>query len=48
MAVGNAVLDVVLEPAFLQHVNKVSNYLRQQLAMIVDRNRSVVEEVRGQ
>ncbi len=48
MAVGNAVLDVVLEPAFLEHVNKVSNYLRQQLAMIVDRNRSVVEEVRGQ
>lgn len=48
MAVGNAVLDVVLEPAFLEHVNKVSNYLRQQLAMIVDRNRGVVEEVRGQ
>lgn len=48
MAVGNAVLDVVLEPAFLEHVNRVSNYLRQQLAMIVDRNRSVVEEVRGQ
>ncbi|MFM9864747.1 MAG: aspartate aminotransferase family protein [Micropepsaceae bacterium] len=48
MAVGNAVLDVVLEPTFLEHVNKVSNYLRQQLAMIVDRNRSVVEEVRGQ
>ncbi|NOT42891.1 MAG: aspartate aminotransferase family protein [Alphaproteobacteria bacterium] len=47
MAVGNAVLDVVLEPQFLEHVNKVSNYLRQQLAMIVDRNRSVVEEVRG-
>lgn len=48
MAVGNAVLDVVLEPAFLEHVSKVSNYLRQQLAMIVDRNRGVVEEVRGQ
>lgn len=48
MAVGNAVLDVVLKPAFLEHVNKIANYLRQQLAMIVDRNRSVVEEVRGQ
>ena len=47
MAVGNAVLDVVLTPAFLEHVNKVSNYLRQQLAMVVDRHKSVVEEVRG-
>jgi acetylornithine/N-succinyldiaminopimelate aminotransferase len=48
MAVGNAVLDEVLKPAFLEHVNKIANYLRQQLAMVVDRNRSVVEEVRGQ
>lgn len=48
MAVGNAVLDVVLKPEFLEHVNKIANYLRQQLAMIADRNRSVVEEVRGQ
>ena len=48
MAVGNAVLDVVLAPGFLDHVNKVANYLRQQLAMVADRNRSVVEEVRGQ
>lgn len=48
MAVGSAVLDVVLAPGFLDHVNKVANYLRQQLAMVADRNRSVVEEVRGQ
>ncbi len=48
MAVGNAVLDVVLEPGFLDHVNKIANYLRQQLAMVVDRNASIIEDVRGQ
>jgi acetylornithine/N-succinyldiaminopimelate aminotransferase len=47
MAVGNAVLDVVLAPGFLEHVNRVANYLRQQLAGIVDRNGTIVEDVRG-
>ena len=48
MAVANAVLDVVLDPAFLDHVNRIANYLKQQLAMVVDKNRTVIEEVRGQ
>lgn len=48
MAVGNAVLDLALAPGFLEHVNGVANYLKQQLAMIVDKNRDIVEEVRGQ
>jgi acetylornithine/N-succinyldiaminopimelate aminotransferase len=48
MAVANAVLDIVFEPAFLEHVNRVANYLRQQLAMIADKHRGVIEEVRGQ
>jgi len=48
MAVANAVLDVVLEPSFLVHVNQVANYLKQQLAMVVDKHREVIEEVRGQ
>jgi acetylornithine/N-succinyldiaminopimelate aminotransferase len=47
MAVANAVLDIVFEPTFLDHVNRVANYLRQQLAMIADRHRRVIEEVRG-
>ena len=47
MAVGNAVLDIVLEPSFLDHVNKIANYLKQQLAMVADKHRDVVEEVRG-
>jgi acetylornithine/N-succinyldiaminopimelate aminotransferase len=48
MAVANAVVDVVFEPAFLEHVEHVANYLKQQLAMVADKNRDVVEEVRGQ
>jgi acetylornithine/N-succinyldiaminopimelate aminotransferase len=48
MAVGNAVLDVVLAPKFLEHVRDISNYLKQQLMMIADRNPDVIEEVRGQ
>jgi len=48
MAVANAVLDVVLEPSFLVHVNQAANYLKQQLAMVVDKHREVIEEARGQ
>jgi len=48
MAVANAVLDIVFEPDFLAHVEKVANYLKQQLAMVADKNRDVIEEVRGQ
>jgi acetylornithine/N-succinyldiaminopimelate aminotransferase len=48
MAVGNAVLDVVLEPGFLDHVNRVANYFRQQLAMIRDKHGAIIEEVRGE
>ena len=35
MAVGNAALDLLLAPGFLEHVNKVANYLRQQLGGLV-------------
>ncbi|HEX3666271.1 MAG TPA: aspartate aminotransferase family protein [Rhizomicrobium sp.] len=48
MAVGNAVLDVVLAPAFLPHVERVANYARQQLAALCDEFPHVFEEVRGQ
>src|SRR4029077_12261361 len=34
MAVGNAVLDVVLAPEFLPHVERVANFARQQLAAL--------------
>jgi acetylornithine/N-succinyldiaminopimelate aminotransferase len=48
MAVGNAVLDVVLAPGFIEHVEKMANYLRQQLASLVGEHPMVFEDLRGQ
>ncbi|RJF80821.1 aspartate aminotransferase family protein [Oleomonas cavernae] len=47
MAVGNAVLDVMLAPDFLPRVNEIAGRLRQSLAMIVDSHPDVVEGIRG-
>jgi acetylornithine/N-succinyldiaminopimelate aminotransferase len=48
MAVGNAVLDEVLKPGFLEHVDTISNQMRQGLAAIKDRHPSIIEDVRGE
>ena len=48
MAVGNAVLDEVLKPGFFEHVERVSNQLRQGLAALKDRHSSIIEDVRGE
>jgi acetylornithine/N-succinyldiaminopimelate aminotransferase len=48
MAVGNAVLDVVLAPGFIEHVQKVANFARQQLAGLVAAHPQVFEDVRGE
>ena len=48
MAVGNAVLDIVLADGFLDRVQTVASHLRQQLAMLVERHSDLFEEVRGQ
>jgi acetylornithine/N-succinyldiaminopimelate aminotransferase len=48
MAVGNAVLDIVLAPGFFEHVQNVGNYLRQQSAGLICEYPSVFEELRGQ
>jgi acetylornithine/N-succinyldiaminopimelate aminotransferase len=48
MAVGNAVLDVVLEPGFLEHVQRAGLVLKQRLAELADRHPAVIAEVRGQ
>jgi acetylornithine/N-succinyldiaminopimelate aminotransferase len=48
MAVGNAVLDVMLEPGFLDHVKRMGLIMRQRLAEIVDSHPTVVAEVRGE
>ncbi|HEU0059094.1 MAG TPA: aspartate aminotransferase family protein [Hyphomicrobiaceae bacterium] len=47
MAVGNAVLDAVLEPGFLEHVQTVALRFKQELARIKDEFPNLVEEVRG-
>ncbi len=48
MAVGNAVLDVVLEPGFVERVAKLGLLARQRLAELKDRHPDVVEEIRGE
>jgi acetylornithine/N-succinyldiaminopimelate aminotransferase len=47
MAVGNAVLDVVLADGFLENVQATALVMKQGLASIVDRYPSVVSEIRG-
>jgi len=47
MAVGNAVLDVILDEGFLTHVNDVALVLRQGLASLKDRYPDLISDVRG-
>ncbi|MCE2933945.1 MAG: aspartate aminotransferase family protein [Hyphomicrobiales bacterium] len=47
MAVGNAVLDVVTAPGFLENVQHMSLRLSQRLAELKDRFPGVIAEVRG-
>jgi acetylornithine/N-succinyldiaminopimelate aminotransferase len=48
MAVGNAVLDVVLEDGFLDRVAQMGLRLKQRLAALKDEHSEIIEEVRGQ
>ncbi|GBU16003.1 MULTISPECIES: aspartate aminotransferase family protein [Methylobacterium] len=48
MAVGNAVLDVVLADGFLEHVRRTGLLLKQKLAALRDRFPDVIEAVRGE
>ncbi|MGJ7039615.1 acetylornithine/N-succinyldiaminopimelate aminotransferase [Shinella sp. BE166] len=48
MAVGNAVLDVVLEEGFLDHVRDVALVFRQGLAALKDRFPEIIEDIRGE
>ncbi len=47
MAVGNAVLDVITAPGFLENVQQMSLRLSQRLAELKDRFPGVIAEVRG-
>jgi acetylornithine/N-succinyldiaminopimelate aminotransferase len=46
-AVGNAVLDVVLEEGFLDNVLRQSINLKQKLERLKDQHPAVIEEIRG-
>jgi acetylornithine/N-succinyldiaminopimelate aminotransferase len=48
MAVGNAVLDVVLGDGFLEHVRDVALVFRQGLAALKDRFPDIIEDIRGE
>ncbi|THV23861.1 aspartate aminotransferase family protein [Peteryoungia ipomoeae] len=48
MAVGNAVLDVVLAEGFLDHVRDVALVFRQGLASLKDRYPDIIEDIRGE
>ncbi len=48
MAVGNAVLDIILEPGFLKEVERKGLLLKQRLAELKDRHPGVIADVRGQ
>ena len=47
MAVGNAVLDVLLAPGFLEHVDCIARLLWQRLTALAARYPRVIAEIRG-
>jgi len=48
MAVGNAVLDVVLAPGFIETVAQRGLLLKQRLAELKDRHPKIIEDIRGE
>jgi acetylornithine/N-succinyldiaminopimelate aminotransferase len=48
MAVGNAVLDVILAPGFIAQVGQTALRLRQSLAQLKDQHPEVIAEIRGE
>jgi acetylornithine/N-succinyldiaminopimelate aminotransferase len=48
MAVGDAVVDVVAQPEFLDHVRRMGSRFQQHLAMLLSEHPAVVADVRGQ
>ncbi len=47
MAVGNAVLDVMLADGFLERLREIAGLLRQRLEALADKHAHVIELVRG-
>ncbi len=47
-SIGNAVLDVVLAPGFLERVRIIGQKLKQALVMLKERHGAIVADVRGE
>jgi acetylornithine/N-succinyldiaminopimelate aminotransferase len=47
-AIGNAVLDIVLAPGFLDHVARMGLLMKQRLAELKDKHPGVIAEIRGE
>ncbi len=48
MAIGNAVLDIILDENFLRHVKDVALVFRQGLESLKDRYPDIIEDIRGE
>jgi acetylornithine/N-succinyldiaminopimelate aminotransferase len=48
MAVANAVLDILLEPAFLEAVRRIGLRLKQKLAAVADAHPALIDSIRGE
>lgn len=48
MAVGNVVMDIMLEPTFLENINTCALYFKQRLAALVDQYSDYLEDIRGE
>jgi acetylornithine/N-succinyldiaminopimelate aminotransferase len=47
-SIGNAVLDVILAPGFIEHVALMGVTLKQSLARLKDRHGEIIAEIRGE
>ncbi|HEY4848126.1 MAG TPA: aspartate aminotransferase family protein [Methylocella sp.] len=47
-SIGNAVLDVVLAPGFIEHVALMGVTLKQRLARLKDRHCEIISDIRGE
>ncbi|MEX1037047.1 MAG: aspartate aminotransferase family protein [Sneathiella sp.] len=47
MAVAGAVVDVMTEEGFIDHVVEMGNHLKQGIAGVIDRHPDILEEIRG-
>ena len=48
MAVGAAVLDIILDEKFLERVRRTGLVLKQKLAAVADTHPGIIEEIRGE